>query len=158
MSITATDPGGLSATDSWDVTVVASVPDEFDIELHFMSSVTETQKQHIEAARDSWASILAATELSDIAFNQEIDCFGLTATVGTVDDHLVLVHVTAIDGISGTLAQATYCYIRTVGGVPAGPVVSAIEFDQADIQRVINAGSMESLAFHEMAHGLAVRG
>ena len=154
MSITATDPGWLSATDSWDVTVVATVPDKFDIELHFASSVTESQKEHIRAARDSWESILAATELSDIAFNQEVDCFGQTATVGTVDDHLVLVRVTAIDGISGTLGQAGYCNIRTVGGVAAGPIVSAIDFDQADIQRVINAGSMESLAFHEMAHGL----
>ena len=74
MSVTATDPDGLSATDSWDVTVVGAVPEVFDIELGFTSFVTETQKEHIRAARDSWASILAATELSNIAFNQEIDC------------------------------------------------------------------------------------
>ena len=154
MSVTATDPGGLSATDSWDVTVVVAVPETFDIELGFTSFVTETQKEHIRAARDSWASILAATELSDIAFNREVDCFGLTTTVGTVDDHLVLVDVTDIDGVSGTLARAGYCYRRAIGGFPVGPIVSAIQFDAADIERVLAAGNLAGLAFHEMAHGL----
>ena len=154
MSVTATDPDGLSATDSWDVTVVVAVPATFDIELGFTSSVTETQKEHIRAARDSWASILAATELSDIAFNQEIDCLGLTTTVGTVDDHLVLVDITDIDGVSGTLARASYCYRRAIGGFPVGPIVSAIQFDAADIERVRAAGNLAGLAFHEMAHGL----
>ena len=154
MSITATDPGGLSAADSWDVTVVATVPETFDIQLGFTSSVTEAQKEHIRAARDSWESFLAATEFWDVAYNQEVSCLGLTTTVGTVDDHVVLVHVTAIDGISGTLAQAGYCSFRTIGGVPAGPIISAIEFDAADIERVRAAGSLVGLAFHEMAHGL----
>ena len=79
---------------------------------------------------------------------------GLTTTVGTVDDHLVLVDVTDIDGIRGTLARASYCYRRAIGGFPVGPIVSAIQFDAADIERVRAAGNLAGLAFHEMAHGL----
>lgn len=148
ISVTATDPGGLSASDSFDVTVVAA---RFNIQLGFTNSVTEPTKDIVRAAAGWWESILQATELSDIAFDREIDCLGLSATVGTVDDHLVFVHVTDIDGLGGTLAAATYCYTRFVDGTP---IVSAIRFDGADIQGLLSAGTLADVALHEMAHGL----
>ncbi len=158
MSVTATDPGGLSATDSWDVTVLAPVPETFSIELAFTDNVTDAQKEDIRAARDTWESILAATELFDVTFNQVVECLGLSAPLDTVDDHVVFVDVTGIDGPTGTLARATYCHYRILNGVAAGPVTSAIEFDAADIERVRTAGALHDLALHEIAHGLGFDG
>ncbi|MXX36056.1 MAG: hypothetical protein F4107_13475 [Gemmatimonadetes bacterium] len=155
MSVKATDPEGLSATDSWNVTVIsARVPETFTIELGFTDAVTEAQKEDIRAARDIWEGILADTELFDVTYNRSVECLGLSAFINTLDDHIAYVDVLAIDGPGGTLAQATYCRLRLLNGVPAGPTVSAIQFDEADIERVRAAGALEDLALHELAHGL----
>lgn len=148
ISVTATDPGGLSANDSFDMTVLAA---SFDIRLGFTSSVTEATREVVRAAAGGWESILRPTELSDITFDREIACAGLTATVGTVDDHMVFVHVTDIDGSGGILASATYCYRRISDGTP---IVSAMGFDEADIQTLLGAGTLADVAVHEIAHGL----
>ena len=148
ITVTATDPEGLFATDDFDVVVVA---ERFDIELGFTDDVTETQRTRIRAARSDWERVLRHTELSDVAVPDVVECLGLVGTnVGTVDDHLVLVDVGSIDGVGGTLAHAILCRIRSDGT----PVVSAVQFDMADVDRVSALGSLGLLAFHELAHGL----
>ena len=149
ITVTATDPEGLFATDDFDVEVVA---ERFDIELRFTDDVTETQRTRIRAARSAWERVLRHTELNDVAVPDVLECLGLVATnVGTVDDHLVLVDVGSIDGVGGTLAHATLCRRRISDGTP---VVSAVQFDMADVDRVSALGSLGLLAFHELAHGL----
>ena len=149
ITVTATDPEGLFATDDFDVEVVA---ERFDIELRFTDDVTETQRTRIRAARSTWGRVLRYTELDDVAVPDVFECLGLVATnVGTVDDHLVLVDVDSIDGVDGTLAHATLCRRRISDGTP---VVSAVRFDMADVDRVSALGSLGLLAFHELAHGL----
>ncbi|MCY4574623.1 MAG: hypothetical protein OXF01_17720, partial [Gemmatimonadetes bacterium] len=155
MSVTATDPGGLSATDSWNVTVVAAVPETFDIDLAFQGSFTDAQVRHIEAARDRWESILAATELSDITYNREVSCLGMTEHAGTVDDHLVLIIASHIDGDGGTLGEAVYCRIRASDDTP---IISGVKLDEDDIAWVTAGGSLEDLVFHEIGHGLGFLG
>ena len=155
MSVTATDPGGLSATDSWNVTVVDAVPETFDIDLVFQGSFTDAQERHIEAARDRWESILAATELSDVTYNREVGCHGITERAGTVDDHLVVIRVGHIDNLGETLGWAGYCSRRFSDGTP---IVSVVQLDEDDIARVTASGSLENLAFHEMGHGLGFHG
>ena len=149
ITVTATDPDGLSATDDFDVTVVVP-PEQFDIVLGFTSNVTETQRGWIGSAARAWQSVLRDTELADINKPTQFDCLGITATT-TVDDHLVMFDVRDDDGPGGTLAYATYCYTRISDGTP---VVSAAVFDEADIDLVVSLGSLGILAFHEMGHGL----
>ena len=151
ISVTATDPEGLFATDDFDVEVVAE-RFEFDIELGFTDGVTETQRTRIRAARSAWERVLRHTELSDVAVPDVVECLGLAGTnVGTVDDHLVLFDVRADDGPGGTLARANFCYTRDSDGTP---VVSAVAFDEADIDGLLALGSLAMVAFHELAHGL----
>ena len=149
ITVTATDPEGLFATDDFDVEVVA---ERFDIELRFTDDVTETQRTRIRAARSAWGRVLRHTELDDVAVPDVFECLGLVATnVGTVDDHLVLFDVRADDGPGGTLARANFCYTRDSDGTP---VVSAVAFDEADIDGLLALGSLAMVAFHELAHGL----
>ena len=153
IAVTATDPDGLSATDEFDVTV-AVPPEQFDILLAWTNDVTETHVARILAARRDWESILRDTELADIDMPDQFSCQGIAATsqlIPSVDDHLVLLDVRAVDGAGGTLAFAGYCYIRISDGTP---VVSAAVFDEADIDRVIALGGLGMLAFHEIGHGL----
>ena len=151
ITITATDPEGLSASDDFEVTVVGA---RFDIDMGWTGDVTETHLAWIRAAREGWESVLRDTELADVNMPDEFSCLSITATaqqIPTVDDHLVLIDVRAVDGARGTLAFAGYCRVRGSDGTP---VLSAIVFDEADIDRVANLGSLGMLAFHEFAHGL----
>ena len=153
VTVTATDPGGLSAADEFEVTVSVR-PERFNIWLGWTDDVTETQKQRIRLADREWESVLRDTELADVDMPDEFSCLGITATaqqIPTVDDHLVLVDVRAIDGPGGTLAFAGYCYTRPRDGTP---LVSAMVFDEADIDLMVALGQLGELAFHEFAHGL----
>ena len=149
VSVTATDPEGLFATDEFEVEVFAA---RFDMDLLFTSDITDSQRSRIRQARDRWKSTLANTELNNVRLPSTVGCLGLTATsIETVDDHLTLVGERAIDGVGGVLAEATYCFVRTSDGTP---VISAIVFDEADIALVAALGSLVGVAFHEFAHGL----
>ena len=149
VTVTATDPGDLFATDEFEVTVVAI---RFDLWLGFTPQVTETQRLLIRQARARWESILRDTELNDVEVPDTVTCLGIRAIdVGEVDDHLVLIDVDEDDGVGGTLARANYCYVRSTDG---SPIVSAVVFDEADIGTLLARGSMGDVTFHEMAHGL----
>ena len=149
VSVTATDPGGLSATDQFTVTVASN---QFTIALGFTSAVTEQQRSTLRGARDTWEAVLTDTELSDVSMPSQIQCLGLvTDNIGTIDDHFTMVTVRAIDGASNILAQAGYCYTRTADGTP---IVSATVYDEADIGGLLQDGTLDDVALHEYAHGL----
>lgn len=154
ITVTATDPDGLSATDEFEFTVLSA---RFDIGLRYTSDVTDTLRSLIRKTRDEWKSILYDTELNDVRVPDTIVCLGLLArNVGVVDDHLVLVDVREIDGVGGILARAGYCYRRASDG---SPIVSAAVFDEADVDTLLAYGSTEDVIFHEIAHGLGfIRG
>jgi len=147
--VTATDSAGLSATDKFEFTVIAA---RFDIGLRYTSDVTDTLRSLIRKTRDEWKSILYDTEFNDVRLPDIIVCLGLLArNVGVVDDHLVLMDVREIDGVGRTLAYAAYCYRRASDG---SPIVSAVAFDEADVDTLLAFGSTEDVIFHEIAHGL----
>ena len=148
-TVTATDPEGLSATDEFEVEVVAT---RFDIDLYFTSDVAAGYRSQIEQARDRWESVLVDNEFTDVNYSYLVGCHGLNASsLLMVDDHAILVDVAAIDGSSGTYAYAGYCTRRSSDGTP---IVSVMVFDEADISRTSARGSLVDLAFHEIAHGL----
>ena len=150
VSVTATDPGGLSATETFQVTAV--LPGEFNMWLGFTDAVTDVQKVWFRLARNIWELALAATELPDAPFSDPPECLNITAPgVHTVDDHLAMVDVRAIDGLGGVLARARYCHVRASDGTP---VVSATIVDEADIDHLMSVHKLGVVAFHEFAHGL----
>ena len=149
VTVTATDPEGLYATDRFEVEVLAV---SFDLDLLITDGFSDAQRSEIERARNSWESILEGTEFGNAILPDTVSCLGLTTTsVATLDDHLVLVGIDSIDGSGGVLAHAGFCYTRISDGTPA---VSATVFDEVDIDLVLSAGSLADVAFHEFAHGL----
>ncbi len=151
VSVTATDPGGLSVTDEVEVEVTA---ERFDIQLHFKSSMLPRWKarKQIKAARSRWEQILAATEFADVNFDDSIECNGApVASVETVDDLLIIVEVRNFAGRPGTLAYATLCHVRETGGTP---IVCTVVFNWEVLDDLMQTGELEHLASHEFGHCL----
>ena len=156
VTVTATDPDGLFATDTFTVEVVDLPTAQFDIDLYFTDDVTDAHRATIARARDSWESVLAATELNDAIILPPVECLGLGSfSLVTVDDHAFFVDVDSIDGPGGTLAYAGYCYERPSDGTP---VLSSVIIDEDDVDRLSARGSLAMVVFHEFAHGLGFDG
>ena len=111
--VTATDPGELSAEQSFQVTVTLR---DFDLGIGFTSGVPSSVRSDVREARDEWELALEETELADVSFDSTITCLGLEGHVGTVDDHLIWVHVDGIDGEGGVLARVVSAACRQKAG------------------------------------------
>ena len=152
VTVTATDPGGLSASQSFTVGVGPAPTPGFDVTLRFSSNFPSGARAVVNSAVDTWESILADNELTDIPYNGPANCrnWYVGDPVYQVDDVLIFVLADSIDGSSGVLAQAGVCDIRVAGSLP---VTAAIEFDSADLDR-LNDNALTVVALHEVAHAL----
>ena len=119
ITVTATDPAGLSVTTDFDIRILTPCSETFCIALGFTNTVTGVQLAHISAAVGAWEAILAATELPDVDLGDGFSCAGLKLPDGThVDDHLFIAHVQGIDGPGGTLASAGILRPARNRGIP----------------------------------------
>ena len=152
VTVTARDPGGLTATLSFGVEV-RPTGGAFDITLDFIGSATEPQRAAILSAAELWMSVLADTELPDVPVGDHLECHGARTSepAGTIDDLLVLVEFRDIDGPGRTLAQAGMCRLRDGSMLPA---VGVAFFDVSDFDDLIGSGDAMELAVHEIAHTL----
>ena len=154
VTVTATDPGGLSAGTEFDVTVLAPC-EGFCMQFLVQSTMPEEQRAPIRAAVGAWEDILAPTELPDVVVPDGFNCAGVTLSRREVDDHMFIAAVGSIDGPRGVLARAGFCAQRSGGGFPA---VSIAVFDEADIEWLVATESLGDVAIHEIAHGLGFIG
>lgn len=152
ITVTATDPGGLFATQTFAVYVRPGPVegDGFDISLVFTDAVAHTYRPSIEAAAATWMEILKGTEWEDIAFDGRRDCHGLEVDLGTVNDMVVLVDAFAMDGDLGTAARAGTCIRRA----DSAPVVGYVNFDEDDLGTLLQHDDLEEIMLHELTHVL----
>ncbi len=154
ITVTATDPDGASAARSFAVTVERPIMN-FNIAVGFGPNVTTSQERVFRTAVSYWQSALRFTEFADVAVNETLPCpvRGVTVNVdvGTIDDIAVIFAVADLDGENGTLAVARLCYIRSLSQTP---LLGITIFDRADIDRIAQAGNLQEVAIHEIAHVL----
>ena len=154
VTVTASDPEGLSAASSFGVTVTSR--SGFQIELVFATPVTRTQEAVFVRAAERWMTILASTELPDVSANRTLGCGGdptFRRDVETIDDLMIVAAVAEIDGPHGTLAAATPCWVRSGTRLP---FYGAMKFDVADLNRLERTGDLEDVILHEMGHVLGI--
>ena len=145
---------GTSTVTSSPITlnVAAAAADTFGITLRFDASVTVPQRAVFQQAATRWAQVIR-TGLPDVPVDAVANECGTGAPAfnGTVDDVLIDASVVPIDGVSGVLAQAGPCLVRTGGGLPA---LGAMQFDSADVANMTANGQLADVVLHEMGHVL----
>ena len=128
---------------------------DFNMDLEFTYAVSSDVSEEIGKARDKWETVLKDTEFTSVRVNYHRTCLGIRRYVGTIDDHMLFVHVDSIDGEGGVLAVATYCYVRSSD---RSPLLSATWIDEDDVEEMLDEDVLIPAAFQEMAHALGFPG
>ena len=152
ITVTASDPEGATAASPFEVTVVRAET-RFEIELVFATSMTAAHEAAFRRAAERWMAILAPTDLPDARMNRTLGC-GADPTfqryVETIDDLMIVVAVTEIDGPFGILGRAGPCWVRVASSLP---LYGRISMDAADLDR-LETRDLEEVILHEMGHVL----
>ncbi len=161
-SDTETTTGAIRLSNLQTSTTPNYLISPFTITLQYNSAISSTDlaiyKPMFEYAANKWQEIITA-DISN--FNATIDptsiCGGNTSSgfsgVSSVDDVLIFVNITAIDGVSGTLAVAGPCGTRGSGTNAGLPVVGVMKLDSSDFGN--NTQSRDTI-LHEMGHVLGI--
>lgn len=160
VTVTATDPGGLSASMPFGVSVRDVIPGSFDMEVVLTDSVGANLRTAFEEAAGWWMTILADTELPDVPADEigRLGCDDIVSErpVASIDDVVVVIAVRSVDGPGGVLAGARPCGVRDGSMMP---FMGIIRFDKDDLERLLERGDMEDveeLILHEMGHVLGI--
>ncbi len=161
LTLTATDPEGLTATQTSRLTVTGRGGGAgFSLSIEYLSSAPAAVRTAIENAASRWESILSATDFTDVTANSTFTCtltgVSYTLSAGTfVDDIVIAVGTGEIDGggSPSIAAKAGLCAVRTGSDTPA---VGVIVFDSADLDKLERAGLLTSVAIHEIGHILGI--
>jgi len=147
--------GADTTTQSYTIQVLANRTGGYHVTALPVVPVPAGVQPHLDAAMARIESFitgnLSAVPIS-AGFFTGSDCggFGDAANGGAVDDILILVNITPIDGPARTLAQAGPCGIR---GNDL-PFVGILTFDSDDLVGVIGTDWLTEIIVHEMAHVL----
>ena len=157
VTVTAADPGGLSAESSFRATVRQPIPGSFDIDLILVGVMTASLEAVFIEAADHWMSILAATELPDVPMSEfPVGCGDIVSmqNIEAVDEIVIVASVDEVDGLGGVLASAGVCGIRA--GRAGLPFMGAMSFDADDLERLLETGDAREVILHEIAHSLGI--
>jgi hypothetical protein len=126
----------------------------FGIDLVFAdeASVDSDVRDAFDAARARWEKVIVG-DLPAVFLSQSATCDGQPLPE-SIDDVIVFVTVSELDGPEGLLGAAGTCAIRS--RVPRLPFAAAMNFDSADLSAFAAAGRLEEIVLHEMGHALGV--
>ena len=124
----------------------------FAIELQFLSTPTPAQMAAFTAARQRWESLIVG-DLPNVSLTAAAATCGdnSPAIQRTVDDLVILVTLTSIDGAGGVLGASAPCYIRNLGKLP---VLGLMQLDTDDLDQLQTSGLLQTVILHEMGHAL----
>lgn len=162
IELTVTDDDGASDTTSTIVTVAFPGPTAgFRIDLLFAdpAAFDSVEKQAFEDAAARWSEVITG-DLQDTTLPaMDADfCAAMEPAVPSmpVDDLIIQVILTPIDGEFNVVASAGPCRIRTSGPNDGLPYYGVMLFDSADASRMASEGTLASTVLHEMGHVLGL--
>ena len=151
VDITATDPGGLRATQRVPLTVVpAPDPSRFNIELVISDEITASQALEMRKAAERWMELVTG-DLPDVPVDGEVSCFEDLGGrfVGHIDDVIIFI---ALDEYTD-YASAGRCRARQGSGLA---YVGVNFFSTSRIEFMERGGSLFEVALHEIGHVLGI--
>jgi hypothetical protein len=153
---TGTDTGTNTGTNTGTHTGTNSNPaTAYNITIRYVgNSATARQKQAVEAAVERWQTVIASDE-PDISGTTDANaCFdGQPAMNERIDDIVIFVEFSPIDGPGEILGEAGPCFIRNDDGLP---IIGHLELDQDDLLKMERNGSLDAVVLHEMGHILGI--
>ena len=132
-----------------------SFDDSFDINVRYLGTPPTTAQQALfDEAAAFWSGAITGDLQDVLVLTSEYTCVASDSLFGsTIDDLTIQVVLAPIDGREGTLAQASWCSIRSeaFGKLPA---IGILVVDEEDIGPRETAGELKTIIIHEMAHAL----
>lgn len=149
------DGAGTDAATA-SVTVGVDPVEPYNIELRYQSSISPAAQAAFTSAVARWqATIVRGVPSATVSVSAGA-CSGANGAISqVVDDLLIDVTVTPIDGAGGVLGQAGPCATAVVDGLPRFGVM---KFDSADVENLLTDGRFGAVTLHEMAHVLGFGG
>ncbi len=146
--------GSESASATVAFSAAPGPTETYDVVLRPQSPLSPEAQAAFDAAEARWESVLVAGVPSASVSIGENAC-GATngALSGVVDDVVIDISTTAIDGDGGVLARAGPCLIASGDRLARFGVM---EFDLADIGDLVASGTLDDVIVHEMGHVLGV--
>jgi hypothetical protein len=136
------------------VSFAATATPPYTIVVRYVTNPTVRQQQAVELAVARWESVITR-DVSDVVMSSAArSCFDAQPVLNeNVDDIVIFVDFANIDGPGKTLGQAGPCYARDTNYLP---VVGYLELDNADLQQMEGAGTMDDVVLHEIGHVLGI--
>lgn len=154
VEVTATDPGGLRATQRFQTWVVPSPdPGAFNIELYFEPGFTAEEEATIRQAAERWMEAVTG-DLPDVPVNglAEWSARGLPRWVGVIDDVLIRMRLSTYQG--GAAATAGVYGSREESGMAFFGGNSFALWYVRHPNQVLD--ELYILALHEIGHVLGI--
>ncbi len=135
----------------------AAVHTDFDIELIYLSDMTDAQRAAFEKAAARWRAVIVS-EHQNLGYTRaQLDpsCgYANDSTPRVADDLVIFAGITDIPDTpeSNTLANAGPCYMRGDGTT----VIGIMNFDIDDIDYLEDGGYFDETVLHEMGHVIGV--
>jgi hypothetical protein len=131
-----------------------SDPGSYGIVVRYTSAVSAAERAAIDGAAARWSSAIAG-DLPAVQMSAAAGACGVPhpQVNELIDDLLVFVHITPMDGPGKVLGSAGPCYIRSGGGMP---VMGAVMLDAADVANMVVNGSLGDVILHELGHVLGI--
>ncbi|HEX6135184.1 MAG TPA: leishmanolysin-related zinc metalloendopeptidase [Longimicrobiales bacterium] len=122
----------------------------YTVDVRYVNAVTARQRLAVDRAVAAWRSVIVG-DLPAVQANAPANtCFaGQPALNEVVDDILIYVEFSDIDGAGKVLGQAGPCFIRNGTSLP---VVGELRLDRADLDQMERAGTLDDVVTHEMGH------
>jgi len=126
----------------------------FEITLRYVGSPSARQQVAVSRAVKQWQRVITG-DLTNVEISAQAGaCFrNQPAIAEEVDDILIFVDFTYVDGPGGILGEAGPCFIRSESGLP---VVGFLRIDNADLQEMEAVGTLDDAVLHEFGHVLGI--
>lgn len=147
---------GFADTVTVNVTTCGAAPaGDYLLEVRYVGTAPSAQIQEAFTCAVARLRAVIRAPLTSVPFvNENIsDCVSGQVLNETIPGLLILALVEPIDGPGQVLGSAGPCYLRNSNVLP---VVGRMRFDSADMQELLDEGSLPSVILHEMLHVVGV--
>ena len=145
--------GAQTATTAFSLDVVSHDETRFDVTLFEVVELAPSIRPHVVAALDRWETVITGNLGSGQippGFFSSTYCggFGHLINGTSVDDVIVMVDISPIDGRGKILGQAGPCGLRD----DDIPFAGTLTLDSDDLEPFLGTNTLTDIVFHEIGH------